>query len=273
MIPIKDRNPTRRFAFLTLGIIAVCVGIYFFVEPTGRSTLAQRTDSEQVDEVVWTVRHAAIPCELVERRHLTVPEVVATFQNQDPNACAPSPPPAPPVDPGKNIYLAVFFSMFLHGGLLHLGGNMLFLWVFGNNIEDRMGRLGYLVFYVVGGLAAALTHVLLQPYSTVPVVGASGAIAAVMGAYLVLFPNAEILSIVPIFLFGVFVEVRAKWLLGLWLVLQFFISPASGIASGAHIGGFVFGMAVALLWRRQLLAEDEPEPWAWDERRTWGTWA
>src|SRR5579885_2883192 len=165
MIPIKDRNPTRRFAFLTLGIIAVCVGIYFFVEPTGRSTLVQRTDSEQVGEVVWTIRHAAIPCELVERRHLTVPEVVATFQNQDPNACAPTAPPAPPADPGKNIYVAVFFSMFLHGGLLHLGGNMLFLWVFGNNIEDRMGRLGSLLFYVVGGLAAALTHVLLQPYS------------------------------------------------------------------------------------------------------------
>jgi membrane associated rhomboid family serine protease len=269
MIPLKDRNPTRRFAWVTLAVIAACVAIYFFVEPTGRATLVQRTDTEQVDDAVWTIRHAAIPCELVEHRHITVPEVIATFRDHDPNACAPVPPPAPPADPGKNIYLAALYSMFLHGGLLHLGGNMLFLWVFGNNIEDRMGRLNYVLFYVAGGLVALAAHVMLQPYSTVPVVGASGAIAAVMGAYLVLFPNVKILSIVPVFILGVLAEVRAKWLLAFWLLTQFLISPATGIASGAHIGGFLFGMVVALLWRNQLLADDGPQAWDWEQRRSW----
>jgi membrane associated rhomboid family serine protease len=268
MIPIKDRNPTRRFAWITFAIIVGCVAVYFFVEPTGRATLVQRTDTEQVDDVVWTIRHAAIPCELVRHRHITVPEVVETFR--DHVATCDTRPLGPPADPDKNIYLAVLYSMFLHGGLLHLGGNMLFLWIFGNNIEDRMGRLGYLLFYLAGGLVAAATHVMLQPFSTVPVVGASGAIAAVMGAYLVLFPDVRILSIVPIFIIGVLAEVRAKWLLLFWLVTQFFISPATGVATGAHIGGFIFGMAVALLWKNRLLAPDDESPvWGWEQGRTW----
>jgi membrane associated rhomboid family serine protease len=251
MIPIKDRNPTSRPAIVTWLIILACMWVFFFVQPTGHAGFG-RTADQQVQEVVWTVEHAAIPCELVEGRPLTAPELVRTFRDGDTNACMDNPVGAP-VDPDKNIYLAVLYSMFLHGGLLHLFGNMLFLWVFGNNIEDRMGPLAYIAFYLVGGLAAAAAHVALAPHSTVPVVGASGAIAAVMGAYLVLFPNARILSIVPIFFIGVLYELPAKWVLGFWFISQFFIGPNSGVAWAAHVGGFVFGVVVALIFRDRLL--------------------
>src|SRR2546423_249978 len=229
MIPLKDRNPTSPSPVVTLMLIATCVVIYFFAQPNGQSGIVTRTADEQVKQITWTVEHAAIPCELVRHRPITVPEVIRTFGQGDTTACERT-PEGPPVEPHKHLYMAVLFSMFLHGGLLHLGGNMLFLWVFGNNIEDRMGSLGYLLFYLAGGLAAMVAHVALQPYSTVPVVGASGAIAAVMGAYLVLFPNVRILSIVPVFLFGLLAEIPAKWLLGFWFISQFFISPTSGVA-------------------------------------------
>jgi membrane associated rhomboid family serine protease len=266
MIPLKDRNPTNRFPFVTLLLIVACVAIYFFVQPTGKTGIVTRTADEQVQEITWTVEHAAIPCELVRRRPITVPEVIRTFGQGNTEACE-SIPDGPPADPNKNIYLAVLLSMFLHGGLLHLAGNMLFLWIFGNNIEDRMGHLGYLLFYLAGGLAAMSAHVALQPLSTVPVVGASGAIAAVMGAYLVLFPNVRILSIVPVFLFGLLAEVRAKWLLGFWFISQFFISPTTGVAWAAHVGGFIFGAIVALLLRDRLVPE--PQVPAWGQGTAW----
>jgi membrane associated rhomboid family serine protease len=146
--------------------------------------------------------------------------------------------------------------MFLHGGWLHLGGNMLFLWVFGNNIEDRMGSGPYLGFYLLAGLAAAAAHIAVQPDSTVPVVGASGAVAGVMGAYLVLFPNVRIRSLF-FFFFILFRDVPAKWLLGFWFVSQFFINPADGVAWVAHVGGFAFGALVALVLRDRLRPQRE----------------
>jgi rhomboid family protein len=151
---------------------------------------------------------------------------------------------------------------------LHLAGNMLFLWVFGNNIEDRMRPLGYLLFYLAGGVVATLAHVVLEPHSTVPMVGASGAIAAVMGAYLVLFPNAPILSVIPIFFIGVLQEIPAKWLLGLWFVTQFLISPNSGVAWAAHVGGFVFGVLVTLPLRERL-RPPRRHP-VWEPSSPWG---
>jgi membrane associated rhomboid family serine protease len=135
--------------------------------------------------------------------------------------------------------------MFLHGGLLHLAGNLVFLWIFGNNVEDRLGHVPYLGFYLVGGVVATLAHVFVNADSTVPVVGASGAIAAVMGAYLVWYPNARIKTVIFAF-FIFFTEVRAKWLLGIWLLLQFFTSDNSGVAWVAHVGGFAFGALVGL---------------------------
>jgi membrane associated rhomboid family serine protease len=125
---------------------------------------------------------------------------------------------------------------------------MLFLWVFGNNIEDRLGKVGFAIFYLVGGLVATAAHVVVDPSSTVPVVGASGAIAAVMGAYLVWYPDAPVRTVVIFFLITI-MDIRAKWLLGFWFVLQFFTNPNDGVAWMAHVGGFAFGVLVALALR------------------------
>jgi membrane associated rhomboid family serine protease len=147
--------------------------------------------------------------------------------------------------------------MFLHGGWLHLLGNMLFLWIFGNNVEDRLGRIVFLLFYFVGGIAAALTQVFIAPTSELPLVGASGAIAGALGAYIVLFPGARILSLVFLGFFYQLLEVPALVVLGFWFVLQLISGFAGlgaetaqgGVAFFAHIGGFVFGVAVGLLFR------------------------
>jgi membrane associated rhomboid family serine protease len=141
--------------------------------------------------------------------------------------------------------------MFLHGSILHIGGNMLYLWIFGNNIEDRMGSIPYLLFYLASGLVAAIAHIAVAPNSTVPVVGASGAVAGVMGAYLVLFPRVPIRTLL-IFFLVLIRDIPAVWLLGFWFVLQFFTSPEAGVAWVAHVGGFLFGALVALLFRERL---------------------
>jgi membrane associated rhomboid family serine protease len=145
-------------------------------------------------------------------------------------------------------------SMFLHGGLAHFAGNMIFLWIFGDNVEDRFGHAGYALFYLAGGIAAAGAHVLASPDSTVPTLGASGAIAAVMGAYMLLYPGARIESLVIVFLFVRVISVPAFFWLGLWFVFQLISgtvdargSGEGGVAFWAHIGGFAFGAAVVLL--------------------------
>jgi membrane associated rhomboid family serine protease len=145
-------------------------------------------------------------------------------------------------------------SMFLHAGFAHFAGNMLFLWIFGDNVEDRFGHVGYALFYLAGGMAAAGAHVLASPDSTVPTLGASGAIAAVMGAYMLLYPGARIESLVIVFLFVRVISVPAFFWLGLWFVFQLLsgaVDPRSsgegGVAFWAHIGGFVFGAGVVLL--------------------------
>jgi membrane associated rhomboid family serine protease len=194
--------------------------------------------------------YAAVPCEIVERRPLTAGELLATAQG-DSEACNR---PRRAVIASASLFgnkswaLSGLFSMFLHGGLAHLGGNMLFLWIFGNNVEHRFGRVIYLLFYLAAGVAALAAHVLAAPGSTIPVVGASGAIAGVMGAYVVLWPTARVTSLVPL---GIPIPMRVPaWLLlGVWFVSQFFINPNSGVAWVAHVGGFVFGVAAALLSR------------------------
>jgi membrane associated rhomboid family serine protease len=142
--------------------------------------------------------------------------------------------------------------MFLHGGLLHLLGNMLFLWVFGNNVEDRLGRIRYLLFYLICGYAAAYGFAIANANSTVPLIGASGAIAGVLGAYFVLFPNAKVTSLVPFLLF-LPLRLPAWFVLGFWFVLQWIYSSGSAVASGAgvaylaHVVGFVLGAAITLV--------------------------
>lgn len=157
-------------------------------------------------------------------------------------------------------YYTLFTSMFLHGGWLHLVGNMLYLWIFGNNVEDATGHLGFLVFYVLCGLAAAFAQILIQPASQVPMVGASGAIAGVLGGYLVLYPRARILALVPLGLFLHLMEVPAVLFLPMWFLLQLVYGIASlgvrsefggGVAFWAHIGGFVAGLVCIRMFARR----------------------
>jgi len=162
-----------------------------------------------------------------------------------------------PVSASQAIF-PLFTSMFLHGGWMHLIGNMWFLWIFGDNVEDRVGHLRFLALYVCGGLAGALAHILSSSQSTVPTVGASGAIAAVMGAYLISFPRARVLTLVPIFFFLTTVEIPAIFILLYWLLLQFLSGAASlgqmdqgGVAWFAHIGGFLAGVPLMLLLRQR----------------------
>ncbi len=153
--------------------------------------------------------------------------------------------------------IAPFFtSMFLHGGWLHLISNMWFLWIFGDNVEDVLGKARYIVFYLLCGLAAALTHFAVEPGSTLPVLGASGAIAGVLGAYLVLFPGARVVTLVPVFFFLQIMELPAFLILGYWFVLQILavsvagLGPSSGgTAWWAHVGGFLTGVVLVLVMR------------------------
>jgi len=244
MFPLADRNPTSRVPWVTIALIVLNVVIFLFV---------QRPYDRGLSEAEFSYQHAAIPCEVTTGRPLTADEITLTVRGDD-EACqrVTDADQERPVFPRKAVFLAVVYSMFLHGGWLHIAGNMLFLWVFGNNIEDRMGPFVFLAFYLIGGIVATGAHIAVQPASTVPLIGASGAVAAVMGAYLVLFPDVRIRSLIIPFVFVLFRDIPAKWLLGFWFVLQFFTNPADGVAWVAHVGGFLFGAAIAYLFRDRL---------------------
>jgi membrane associated rhomboid family serine protease len=222
LIPLKDDIPTRRTPVLTLALIAINVIVYFLVEQ-GLWGLGD-VGNERV------VEYGAIPAEITEGENL-------------------------PVSDEAPFWLTTITSMFLHGSLLHLGGNMLFLWIFGNNIEDSMGRLAFLAFYLLGGFAALGLHILSDPDSAVPTVGASGAIAAVLGAYARLYPRARVVTLVFIVIIFTVVTLPALLVLGLWFLLQLlpaFAEPVDGAGGGvayfAHIGGFVFGLVAIKLF-------------------------
>ena len=162
--------------------------------------------------------------------------------------------------PAAFSWLTVLTSMFLHGSFLHFAGNMLYLWIFGDNVEDRMGHGRFITFYLLCGAAAALTQTVTDPDSVIPMVGASGAIAGVMGAYFVLYPHSRILTLVPIFFFIQLIEVPAIFFLGIWFVMQFIsgigalarttAEPSGGIAFWAHVAGFAAGIGTVALFRR-----------------------
>jgi rhomboid family protein len=163
--------------------------------------------------------------------------------------------------PADFAWLNVFTSMFIHGGFLHIAGNMLYLWIFGDNVEDRMGHGRFLVFYLLCGVAAALAQTVTAPNSTVPMVGASGAIAGVMGAYFVLYPKSRIVALVPLFFFFQIIEVPAIFFLGIWFLMQFLSgvgsiaeatrgAPGGGVAFWAHVAGFVAGITGVVAFRR-----------------------
>ena len=227
MIPLRDANPTRRRPIVTVGLIVLCViafGYELGVQADGGDAGLDRLFRD------W----ALVP------RDLT---------NALGGAGAPG-------TLARELGTVVT-SMFLHGGWIHLIGNMLYLWIFGNNVEDRLGRLGFLVFYLFGGAVAAATQVLIDPHSITPVLGASGAIAAILGTYVVLYPRARVLSLVFLGFFYQLLQVPAVIVLGLWFLLQLIdgvaslgvSSTAGGVALFEHIGGFVAGVAVGALIR------------------------
>jgi len=159
---------------------------------------------------------------------------------------------------GLGNFSDIFSSMFMHAGLAHLGGNMLYLWIFGDNVEDSMGHSRFLLFYLIGGLVASLAHIFTNPMSQIPTVGASGAIAAVLGAYLVLYPRARVLTIIPLGFFLRITTIPAVIVLGLWFVLQLFsgvlsmgVPDMGGVAFWAHIGGFVAGVILAKVFAKK----------------------
>jgi membrane associated rhomboid family serine protease len=242
LIPIHDENPTRRAPVVTWLLIAANVVVFLLTPIAFDSPVGQASGTDQCRETAFLLRWAAIPDELVDNRQL-VPE---GEQVQAGRTCVFK------VDYHKSPVLSVLSAMFLHGGWLHLLGNMLFLYVFGNNVEDRLGRIRYLLFYLVCGFIATYAFALAQPSSQEPLVGASGAIAGVLGAYLVLFPRARVVSLVPFLLF--FPARLPAWVvLGSWFLLQWLyasgtgVSDAGGVAYLAHVAGFIAGIILVLL--------------------------
>ncbi len=228
MFPIRDLNPSYLTPVITLVLIAANVLVFFGLQPTSPR-----------EGMTFSLRHAAIACELTTREPLSLPELRS-------GECSSS--AGAPIFPQKQLALSVLVSLFLHGNLVHLAGNMWFLWIFGNNVEEAFGHFGYALLYLAGGVAATVAFVAANPATTEPLVGASGAIAAVLGAYLVLFPRRLVLSLV----FVVLVPVPAALFLGLWFLGQFAVADA-GVAWEAHVGGFVVGAVIAVGLRQLLL--------------------
>ncbi len=237
MLPLKDDIPTRRTPIVTIVFIAINVIVYFLFE-RGFWELGD-LGNERV------VEYGAIPLELTEPGTECVSAAGGTQIACGGGDFAGDNAPA---------WLTSLTSMFMHGSLLHLGGNMLFLWIFGNNIEDSMGRLTFIAFYLLGGFAALGLHVLTDPDSAIPTVGASGAIAGVLGAYARLYPRARVVTVVFIIIIFTVVTLPAMLVLGVWLLLQLlpaFSDPSGaggGVAYFAHIGGFVFGLLAIKLF-------------------------
>jgi membrane associated rhomboid family serine protease len=256
LLPLRDSQRRRRIPVVTLGLIAANVVAFLFWQPT----LRQEQDAELAQQTFFWC-HGQIPYELAHQvtlaesgpsgrvriaqdYHVT-PGQAGSLQTYLQREC-----------PDKDIWLSILSSMFLHAGWLHLLGNMLFLWIFGDNVEDALGKVGFLVFYLLGGVAAGALQFVIGPNSTIPNVGASGAIAAVLGAYIVLYPRARILTVVFFFLITV-IELPAAVVLGLWFVLQLFQGVSglaadvnSGVAFFAHVGGFLFGVGIAFAFFR-----------------------
>ncbi len=218
MFPLRDNIPTEHFPVVTVLLILANAFVYLFLQ----GGLWSLPDGGAGGD--WPVQlYAAIPCE---------------FTSQ----CVAQGPPS--------TIVTAFTSMFMHGSLLHIGGNMLFLWIFGNNVEDSMGPVKFLVFYVLAGLAADAAQIAIDPSSQIPTLGASGAVAGVLGGYLLLFPRAKVVTIVFIIFFFTILELPAILFLVIWIGQQFLFayfdligpSEGGGVAYFAHIGGFVFGL-------------------------------
>jgi rhomboid family protein len=239
LLPIKDDIPTRRFPIVTVVIIAINVIVFFGFQVTDLS-LDGATTSPEV-----TQKYAVIPYEISHPGDQCINAEQCLPDREAEVATGESFPPT---------ILTVFTAMFMHGGLLHIGFNMLFLWIFGNNIEDSMNRGLFVVFYLAGGVVATLAQTFLDTNSTIPTLGASGAIAAVLGAYALLYPRARVLTLVIIIFFVTILRLPALLVLGAWILLQFLgwsqttDAAGGGVAYMAHIGGFLFGLAAIRLF-------------------------
>jgi membrane associated rhomboid family serine protease len=240
MIPLKDNIPADRFPFVTVGLIIANFIVYILAIRHGGSFI----NGPDLQEVV---KYGAIPKVLTHC--LTKNEVTTVVNGRYSIACTTS--------GGTPTWQTIFTAMFMHANILHIAGNMLFLWIFGNNVEDSMGPIKYIAFYILGGIAAFALQVAVSPNSTAPTLGASGAIAAVLGGYILIYPRARVLSLVIIIFFFTVIEVPAWVFLGIWFAQQAvfgavgFTNPtgasSGGVAYFAHVGGFLFGLLVIRL--------------------------
>jgi len=216
MIPLKDDNPTSGKPIVTYFVIASCILIFL---------IQLSSQSYKTGQLFYS--YGLIPSVLMGHNQLPMDLYVI---------------------PG---WLTIFTSMFMHGGFLHLAGNMLYMWIFADNIEDNLGPSKFLLFYFIAGVGAAMTQVLMDTQSQVPMIGASGAIGGVLGAYLINHPNARVLVLIPFGFFSQLIKIKALYVLGFWFILQF-ISSGGGIAYAAHIGGFVSGMILVLFFNKKV---------------------
>ena len=215
MIPLKDDNPTSNKPVVTYFLIGLCVLIFL---------IQLGSQSYKTGQLFYS--YGLIPSVLMGHNQLPMDLYIV---------------PA---------YITIFTSMFMHGGFMHLIGNMLYMWIFADNIEDNLGSSKFLIFYLLAGIGAAMTQVLMDTQSQVPMVGASGAIGGVLGAYLINHPNAKVLVLIPFGFFSQLIKIRALYVLGFWFILQF-ISSGGGVAYAAHIGGFVSGMILILFFNKK----------------------
>ena len=215
MIPLKDDNPTSGRPIVTYFLIGLCVLIFL---------IQLSSQSYKTGQLFYS--YGLIPSVLMGHKQLPL-DLYAV--------------PA---------YLTILTSMFMHGGFMHLIGNMLYMWIFADNIEDNLGPKKFIVFYLLSGIGAAMTQVFMDTQSQVPMVGASGAIGGVLGAYLINHPNARVLVLIPFGFFSQLIKIRALYVLGFWFILQF-ISSGGGVAYAAHIGGFVSGMILILFFNKK----------------------
>jgi len=254
MFPLKDNIPTRRFPVLTVGIIVANVLMFFLFQKASLSFSGASVDDLNV------VEYGAIPYEITHPGDHCGATAAGTLACEGQSGVQGDAPEQPAT------WLTVLTSMFMHGGVLHIAGNMLFLWIFGNNIEDAMGRVKFILFYLAGGLVAVLAQTAIDPDAAVPTIGASGAVAAVLGGYALLYPKARVVTLIFIVFFVTVLELPALVVLGLWFLLQLFYGSAElaqpvggggGVAYFAHIGGFVFGLLVIKLLARRARSDYE----------------
>jgi membrane associated rhomboid family serine protease len=258
VIPVYDENPTRRRPYVTWALIAANL-IVFLISPVARGPIVGSPSPEQqCHQQAYFLQWGAVPVELTHNKQLPV-----TLGPGAPSQCQQW------LGYVKRPWLSSVTSLFVHGGWLHVLGNMLFLWVFGNNVEDRFGPVRYLLFYLLVGVAATYGFAFTRPDSTEPLVGASGAIAGVLGAYLILYPRARVLSLVP-FLFFLPLRLPAWIVLGLWFVLQAVYAEGAGMSGGGavaylvHVIGFALGVVyVAVLGQRLRPPPARPSEWAY----------